>query len=73
MTTFLQNLNLGESNNILGIFFLCGMIAYYVDFKVLQKTATDKRQTTFSKVFSLSFIYGSIFVFILLKILGWTL
>jgi hypothetical protein len=73
MASFVQNLNLGETNNIISIFFLCGVISYFIDYKVLQGKSTYKREAAFSKFFSFAFIYGSIIVFILLKIFDWML
>ncbi|PWT98970.1 MAG: hypothetical protein C5B52_11385 [Bacteroidetes bacterium] len=71
MTSFIQKLMLGQTNNILGIFFLCGLFAYFVDYKVLQKESRYKREAAFSKIISFAFIYGSITVFTLLKIFDW--
>jgi hypothetical protein len=73
MTSFIQKLMLGETNNIIGIFFLCGVISYFADYRVIQRESTYKRESAFSKIFSFAFIYGSITVFFLLKIFEWVL
>jgi hypothetical protein len=71
--SFIEKLMLGQTNNIISIFFLCGVICYFADYKVLQKESIYKREAAFSKIFSFTFIYGSITVFILLKIFDWML
>lgn len=61
---------LGDIRRVSLIFLLCGIAVYMIDYRGLRNKKQYERETTFSKVTSLTYVGGCIVMFVGSWVLG---
>lgn len=62
---------MGEARFQIFIYLVIGLLAYFIDYKKFTRTNDTRREAKFSKAIALTYIYGSIALFVAMQVGSW--
>jgi hypothetical protein len=71
MDFIVSNVILGDYRLLLIVFFLCGVIMHFIDYKYLLNRPENAREVKFSHVLSRVYIWASIGGIVVISVISW--